>query len=89
MIFTSYKLGHWSQYPYMTMWGNHCAVISTALSLYLGNFDNKTSAPHFVRKATQKLLEFTLSMETVITIVYWSVQHEIHMEKGRKMGPNG
>lgn len=68
------------------MWGNHCAVISTALSLYLGNFKNKSEASPTVRKTAQKLIEFTLNMETVITLVYWNFTHEIHMEKGRKMG---
>ena len=58
----------------MTLWGNNLAWILPLLSVYL----SKNPARSPLRKLTLQLTEFTMSMQIVITLVYWlMIHHEV------------
>ena len=56
----------------MTLWGSQATVIVTALSIYQTSYGGSPT----LNKTIQYIMEFTLNMQVIITVVYWSVLHE-------------
>ena len=72
-----------SQLIYMTNWGNQLAIVSTALTLYLGKDHHGKIQIKNARRlvaATVLTLEFGLAMQIMVMIVYWPLIHDYVME---------
>ena len=63
-----------SQLVYVTLWGCTLSWVTSVLALYLSW---KPSSRHpFLLASLHTLIEFNMSMELIITVVYWQMIHE-------------
>lgn len=75
-------VGPLSQVVFMTMWGNNLTWITLVASWYeTRRVENCEKANLKMRAWLLRLIEFAMSMEIVITIVYWVSIHEVLLKK--------
>ncbi|TNV76366.1 hypothetical protein FGO68_gene17695 [Halteria grandinella] len=74
-----------TQFVYMTMWGNTTSLITSFFSLYI-TIKGTENVGSKIKKWNYLLLEFVFSMEMVITVIYWTVLHDMIMAKLKAEG---
>ena len=80
------RFGFWSQTLYLSGWGLVLSWITTLSTIYLTSSDDQHEA---LKNMTYQLLQFTLSINVVITIVYWTTVHPEIMKNDPKMQETG